>query len=545
MTYSQQNSKRARRSQKPFAIRSGSPGSPPPSWQPWVSGLMDLPSLSAIDWPGGDLAPTPPPANEWRTWLTAHFPSYVRAGFAPRHFALWEWLTAIGAFRPRPFVAIWPRGGAKSTSVELGCAWLQARQTRRFVLYVSGTQAQADGHVQSVATLLERLGVARALNRYGASRGWRQQELRTAGGFNVRAFGLDAGARGVKIDDVRPDVIVFDDVDERHDTPLTVQKKIETITQTILPAGSDHAAALFVQNRIHAGSIASMLADNAAPFLLDRLPVSEEPAVHGLTVATELQEGRTVYRVTGGTPTWDGQNRDVVEQQINTWGWDAFQREAQHVVARGGGQYFRQWREDVHTVDAPRPDISWPVWCALDYGLDHPLAWGLFTYHAALDTVYQLAEHVAGDLLIPQHVAKMNAALAEWGIARHQLRATYAGHDCWAKRDTGRPAPQSIADRFDEHGWPLTHATIDRVNGWSAIGERLGQSPDVPPRLLLDRGCVETIAIVPRLAKDPRRPDDVLKMGGDDAADMLRYGVMGTPVSGDGYGTNPTAGYRG
>lgn len=468
------------------------------------------------------------PPTAWQPWLTAHFPSYVRAGFAPRHIALWEWLTAIDAARPRPFVAIWPRGGAKSTSVELGCAWLQARQARRFVLYVSGTQAQADGHVQSVATLLERLGVQRALNRYGASRGWRQQELRTAGGFNVRAFGLDAGARGVKIDDVRPDVIVFDDVDDRHDTPLTVQKKIETITQTILPAGSDNAAALFVQNRIHAGSIASLLADNAAPFLLDRLPVSEEPAVHGLVTVPEEFEGRTVYRVMGGTPTWAGQSLAVCEQQINTWGPDAFQREAQHVVARGGGQFFRQWRSDIHVADIPPIGLDWPVWCALDYGLDHPLAWGLFTADPS-GMVYLLAEHVAGGLLLPQHVAAMDAALARWKIVRRRVTATYAGHDCWASRDTGESA-QTIAGRMAALGWPLERATIDRINGWSALGERLGSPPDVPPRLLIDRGCAETIAIVPMLARDPARPDDVLKMNGDDAADMLRYGIMAAPA---------------
>lgn len=507
---------------------------------------MDLPSLSATDWPGAPSPWTaPPPASSWQAWLTAHFPGYVRAGFAPRHIALWEWLTAIApGLRPRPFVAIWPRGGAKSTSVELGCAWLQARQARRFVLYVSGTQAQADGHVQSVATLLERLGVQRALNRYGASRGWRQQELRTAGGFNVRAFGLDAGARGVKIDDARPDVIVFDDVDERHDTPLTVQKKIETITQTILPAGSDDAAALFVQNRIHAGSIASLLADNAAPFLLDREPVSEEPAIHGLIAAPVEQDGRTVYRVTGGTPTWAGQDLAVAEQQINTWGWDAFQREAQHAVARGGGQYFRQWSADAHVVTAPRVPHDWPVWCALDYGLDHPLAFGLFAYHAALDTVYLLGEHVRAGLLIPQHVAAMDALLAQWEIPHARLIGTFAGHDCWASRDTGRGV-ETIAGRFAAQGWPLVRATIDRINGWSAIADRLGRPPEAPPRLLIDGSCVETIAVIPKLAKDPARPDDVLKMGGDDAGDMLRYGVMAAPVGGDGYGTSPLVGYRG
>ena len=546
MTFSPQNLKQAQRLRKRSVARSGLLASPAPSWQRLVSGSTPLPSLSATDWP----AVAPPETtqaiagDDWRAWLADRFPAYVRAGFAPRHERLWEWLTAIDESRPRPFVAIWPRGGAKSTSVELGCAWLQQRRTRRFILYVSGTQAQADGHVQSIATLLERLGIERALNRYGASKGWRQQELRTEGGFNVRAFGLDAGARGVKIDDARPDVIVFDDVDDRHDTPLTVQKKIETITQTILPAGSDHVAVLFVQNRIHAGSIASQLADDTASFLLDRLPVSEEPAVHGLTTETATRDGRTVYRVIDGTPTWDGQDLPIVEQQINTWGWDAFVREAQHEVARGAGQYFRQWTPAAHIVDLPSIPPHWPVWAALDYGLDHPLAFGLLTYDAAMDTVYLAGEHVAAGLLLSAHTTAMDAVLAAWGVSRDRLLGVYAGHDCWAGRDTGA-AVETIADRFLRLGWPLTRATIDRINGWSALADRLGRPPDVRPRLLLDRGCVQTIACLPALAKDPKRPDDVLKMGGDDAGDMLRYGVMAAPTGGTGYGTNPLAGYRG
>lgn len=460
------------------------------------------------------------------------FASYVQAGFAPRHIALWDWFAGLeyGQSAP-PFIAIWPRGGAKSTSVELGCAYTQQRGSRRFVLYVSGTQAQANGHVQSIATLLERLEVTRALNVYGASKGWRQQELRTADGFNVRAFGLDAGARGVKIDDVRPDLIVFDDVDERHDSPLVVQKKIETITQTILPAGSDDAAVLFVQNRIHAGSVASHLADGTASFLLDRMPVSEDPAVRGLELATETTaDGGTRYRVVGGTPTWAGQNLAVVERQINTWGREAFMREAQHEVERGGGQYFRWWHEHAHVVDVPLPiPASWLLWGALDYGLGHAFAFGLFARDPRHNTVYLVREHVASDKMLSQHIAAMNAILVECDIDRQRIQCVVAGHDCWASRDTGKAQAESIADRFETQGWPLEKATIDRINGWSAILERIGQPPTVAPTLFIDRSCVETIACIPKLAKDPKRPDDVLKMDGDDPGDMLRYGVMAAP----------------
>ena len=70
------------------------------------------------------------------------------------------------------------------------------------------------------------------------------------------ALGLDVGSRGSKDEERRPDLIIFDDVDEKHDTLKTVAKKIDTITTSILPAGSSDCAILFIQNIIHEGSIA-------------------------------------------------------------------------------------------------------------------------------------------------------------------------------------------------------------------------------------------------------------------------------------------------
>jgi hypothetical protein len=283
----------------------------------------------------------------WRTWLAQHFPAYVAAPFAPRHEALWGWLEALEpGVRPRPKVDIWPRGGGKSTSAELGCARVGATQRRRFALYVSKTQDAADRHVQSIAALFERLGIDRALNRYGTSKGWSRQMLRAANGFNVLAIGLDAGVRGVKLDDLRPDLIILDDVDDRHDTPATVAKKRETITESILPSGSTDCAILFIQNRIHDASMAAQLADGTADWLLDRLPSIEEPAVIDLAYEQRAREDGTLYyAVTGGTPTWEGQSLAICEQQINAWGRRAFEREAQHLTRRTGNGLWNEARD--------------------------------------------------------------------------------------------------------------------------------------------------------------------------------------------------------
>lgn len=270
----------------------------------------------------------------WREWLAAKFPAYTSAPFAERHIRLWEWLASLtpGA-RVRPRVELWPRGGAKSSTAELGACYVGCKGSRRFVLYVCKTQAQADKHLQSIAALLEQAGIDRALNKYQQSRGWTQQIVRAANGFNVVSLGLDAASRGIKLDQYRPDLIILDDIDDKHDSQELTQKKIETLTESVLPTGAPECVILFIQNMIRRDSIAARLADGRADFLLDREPATVEPAIEGLAFERVLAaDGTPHYRITAGTPTWEGQDLATAEYQLNTWGRLAFLREAQHQV---------------------------------------------------------------------------------------------------------------------------------------------------------------------------------------------------------------------
>jgi hypothetical protein len=248
-----------------------------------------------------------------------------------RHEGLWAWLEELApGVKPRHRVESWPRGGGKSSTAGLGVVRVGMKQTRKFVLYVSGTQKQANKHVQGIRSRFETLGIPRAVGNYGNSLGWSMDLLRVANGFNVLALGLDAAGRGVKLDDVRPDLIVLDDVDGRHDSEETTKKKIQTLTESVLPTGSSDAAVLVVQNRIHSNSIVAQLVDGKADFLLDR-EVHEEPAVRGLKLESEYKEnGTRLYRIIEGEPTWEGQTLDTCEAQINEWGRASFMREAQH-----------------------------------------------------------------------------------------------------------------------------------------------------------------------------------------------------------------------
>lgn len=310
------------------------------------------------------IAPSPDDET-WQEWLARHFPGKLLA-FAPHHERAWAWIDALRpGVKPPALVECWARGGGKSSTVEFGVGRVSAKLSRRYALYVCGTQDKANDHVASIASLLEKLGVKRAVNTYGASRGWRRQQLRTSQGFNVAGFGLDTGMRGAKLDEYRPDWIILDDVDELTDSLQAIERKISIITSTILPSGSSDCAVSFVQNAIHRESVMSRMIDGRADFLRDRSPVVPVPALQEMEVA-EIN-GR--YVITQGEPTWVGQDVETCEAQVNEWGLEAFVREAQHEVhAASKNAYFNtevvtRWLNEVrggmHTpIESLRFDVS-------------------------------------------------------------------------------------------------------------------------------------------------------------------------------------------
>jgi intein/homing endonuclease len=237
---------------------------------------------------------------------------------------------------------------------------VEVRPPRRFVLYVSGTQGQANKHVAGIATKFEQLGVPPLVGAYGNSKGWKVDLLRTSNGFNVLALGLDAAARGLKLDDFRPDLIIFDDIDSRHDSPDVVEKKISTITDSILPAGSTDCAVLFLQNKIHKNSVVSQLCDGRAKFLLTREPAEVEPAVYDLELEIEEDaDGEPFFRIIGGRASWEGQDLATCEGQINDWGKSAFLREANHKTDEAeDGLWQGEWIEANRITRSKLPDLE-------------------------------------------------------------------------------------------------------------------------------------------------------------------------------------------
>lgn len=261
-----------------------------------------------------------------------------------RHTRVWDWLESLEDDKPPPesLIEIWGRGGGKSTTLELGVAYIADQLSRRFALYLCETQDQAVEHTQSIADYLERLGVQKLTGAFGNQKGWRKGQLRTEHGFNVMPFGLDTAARGIKLGDYRPDLVIVDDIDGTEDSAKTTAKKIRNLTKKIIPAGAWNCAIIGVQNLVHEDGIFAQLQDGRADFLQNR-HVSLEVAVQGLeTEARICEDGRTRFFIVNGTATWEGQNLDTCQRQIHDWGHQAFREEAQHEVQSIRGYFFAE-----------------------------------------------------------------------------------------------------------------------------------------------------------------------------------------------------------
>lgn len=291
------------------------------------------------DFEDADAKPLTGAEMPWEPWAKRFLPGLCKFDFAEHHRQAWEWFESLPeSDTPSALILAINRGGAKSGTLEACCVRLAYTLRRRFVLYISETQKQANLHVQAVRTQLERSGVKPKLTEFGQSAGWQMSLLRTANGFNVLALGLDSASRGIRFDEFRPDLIVADDLDGKHDTPHTTAKKLEILTESILPAGSPFCAFAFGQNVILQDGLMDQLVKGTAKWLADRKLLFVE-AVKGLVIRDRTQDDGTVtWDIVEGESSWPaGLPLAALQAILRKIGPRAFLREYQHKVSVSGG----------------------------------------------------------------------------------------------------------------------------------------------------------------------------------------------------------------
>lgn len=411
---------------------------------------------------GGDAASI---EGNWESWLTSVASRTFTGSFSPFHREFWDWywarLLCKRHGQPFPddksvFFAIWSRGFGKSSHAEWAAIAEGALLGRGYVLYTSSTQAMANQHIQSIAERLESPEIAHyypALSRpkrgkHGNQAGWRQDFLSTDAGWGCAGFGLDTGIRGGRLGEQRFSLIIPDDVDELHDSPAVVEKKIEILTRSILPAGTKETIVLGAQNLIHRNSIFNRIVSNQISVLANRDISGPHPAVRGLV--TERRGGRDM--ITGGEATWEHLGIRECQDFIDKSGLQAFLAEYQHdLEAVAQGIVIPEFREEIHIISWSQfksiygkkaiPE-HWEVKVGLDWGSTegHPCVVSAVATSAE-DSAYPGLNFLfcglrfEADVLVDDVAERIHTELKP---EKHNIVAWRMSHEAKSERDTFR-----------------------------------------------------------------------------------------------------------
>jgi len=368
----------------------------------------------ALSYEGSNLIRLLDQEDGWSEFLKQAGPNTFNKPFSHFHKEFWDWYWRLTKMRrdKEPltkevltFLAGWSRGGGKSANVEWACITEGAMGLDGYVLYVSLTQASANSHVSDIRKRLESDEIGRffpdlaepLIGRHANQYGWRQDFLMTKGGWAIRPVGLDVAVRGFREGDLRPTLIVFDDIDDFKMSVASVEANLETISRSILPSGTESTIHLIAQNLIAEHCAVNQIYTGKSDILGDHYP-SVYPAFEELEVEKTINEktGKPAYTIVSCKPTWEGMDIDAARINLNKTGLEAFYAEYQHDFSLDqSDKVLPEYAEEVHVISWSQfqyvfggmygriPD-HWQVALGLDIGYtaEHLTAWTWLTVSA-------------------------------------------------------------------------------------------------------------------------------------------------------------------
>src|SRR6266498_3943313 len=279
---------------------------------------------------------------------------------------------------------------------------------------------------------------------------------------------------------------------------------------------------------------------------------------------------------------WDNQellkvNPDYVDQLYGVGG----------VLARawvtgdwGGfaGQFFEEFRRDIHVVKPFKIPANWPKWHATDWGYAKPSCtlWLARASYSAKSssgilipkgTVIVYRERYQ----IKQGIPDQCLTIRTWS-GNEQFRNQLLDPSCWGQYDANG---LTFAENYARNGVAMAKAFNGRKEGWARMREMLKWCNDAEfkpcknclahqiefadksdhistceacqngeisngcihntfmPNLLIQSHCVNLIRTLPNLVHDQKDPEDVDTRGEDHAPDALRYGITASDVQAD------------
>ncbi len=163
-----------------------------------------------------------------------------------------------------------PRGFAKSTIVEEFVTYCVVNKLEDFVVIISATQYQSEGHLRNIKMSFETNELLRndfpdicTTDKRGSATRWAQDEVIFPNGVRVLALSTGKQIRGRRHGESRPSLIVLDDMElnESVRNPESACKLEDWLTKAVLKAGSGRTNVIVVGTIHHHNSLLAKLCD--------------------------------------------------------------------------------------------------------------------------------------------------------------------------------------------------------------------------------------------------------------------------------------------
>lgn len=228
-----------------------------------------------------------------------------------------------------------------------------------YCLYVSGTKDKVRGHALSIESLITLPSIKKyypALaevqkGEQGQSKGWQRNFIYTAIGYVFHFVSLQEGVAGANVDNVRPTLIIPDDIDDRKNSPAVAEQRYQVFTREVIPTKQEGTLFFLAQNVINRWSIMYRILRQKVRVLTNRKNTKVVPAIRGLKTDVRTVDGIVKDVIVAGEPTWPAYSLERAQQDIDAMTLEAFMAECQHEVdQQKSGLVLSNWDERVHII---------------------------------------------------------------------------------------------------------------------------------------------------------------------------------------------------
>lgn len=195
------------------------------------------------------------------------------------------------------------------------------------------------------------------------------------------------------------------------------------------------------------------------------------------------------------------------------------------------GQYFGEWRQDIHVIEPFTIPSHWRRFICGDYGYTAPSA----VYWCAIDEDGVI--YVYRELYVTNHTyEQLMERIVSLTNESEEISYIVFDPSIWAKKGdnelSGAEKMQWKYKELRQRAIVIQQGNNARIVGWGQVREYL--KPFVRQGIKLAKlqvfsTCVNLTRTLPSLVYDKNRVEDVDSDGEDHAGDAIRYGIMSRP----------------